>query len=201
MNIKRNILFLAFFTPAVVLAEDSPVESGNLLQPRFQFQHQTINLGTGLQAEEGGSSQVQLFDPDNSHTGRVKQYDATIAYPFGSDKTFNFDLGINLRLIDADLKTQTEQQQSRRFNAALPMFYANALINLPFDGLSASVGGSHFEYEQYRAYDYRAKLSYSWQNGFGLEGGWQHQQFQIDGSDFNTQFETKGPFLDLKYRF
>jgi len=203
--LKRNLLILTLFAPALVWAEGEAVDISNLLQPRFQFQHQTINIGNGHTsiADENVTDAAASHWSDRRPTvsGHLEQFDATIAYPFSRNKVVNFDLGVNIRFIDADLKTQAIEQQTKRINATLPMFHASALFNLPYDGLSASLGGSHIEYEQYRAFDYKAKLSYSWQNGFGLEGGWQHQQLNIDGSDFQTEYELKGPFLDLKYRF
>ena len=202
MFLKRKIIGLLLLLPATAMAGESDVDTQNLLQPNFQFQHQTINLGNSSTTGQELSGARQLFDRDNSRQGQIKQYDAMITYPFGHpDRAVNFDLGINIRFIDVDFKSQAVESQAHRFNAAIPMFHATALFNLPYNGLSASLGGSHIEYDQYRAFDYKAKLSYSWQNGFGLEGGWQHQQMSIDGSDYQTEFEVKGPFLDLKYRF
>ncbi len=202
MFLKVKLVFWMICLPAIVLAEGANIPENNLLLPRFQFQHQTINLGAAhTGSATAGRGQRQLFDRNNALSGQVTQYDATISYPFSRDGAVDFDLGINIRLINANFKTQSIDQQTRYVNATLPMFYASALFNLPYDGLSASLGGSHFEYDRYRAYDYKAKLSYTWQSGFGLEGGWQHQQLNIDGSDFQTRFEIKGPFLDLKYRF
>lgn len=205
MLLKRNLLILTLFVPALGWAGGESVDNSNLLQPYFQFQHQTINLGNGqtpVSDENPRATGIgQLSDRNSSANGQLNQYDATIAYPFSRDKAVNFDLGINIRFIEADVKSQAIEQQTRHLNATLPMFHATALFNLPYDGLSASLGGSHIQYDQYRAYDYKAKLSYSWQNGFGLEGGWQHQQLNIDSGDIQTDYELKGPFLDLKYRF
>ena len=186
------------------MAGENAVEDENLLLPNFQFQHQTINLGGGnsiANDSQSFSGSRQLFDRENNSQGQVMQYDAMITYPFGRpNNSVNFDLGVNIRFINAGLKNQ-DIDHTRRLNMTLPMLHATAFFNLPYNGLTASLGGSHIEYDQYRASDYKAKLSYSWQNGFGLEGGWQHQQFSIDGSDYHTEFEVKGPFLDLKYRF
>lgn len=202
MFLKAKLVFWMICLPAIALAEGANIPENNLLLPRFQFQHQTINLGTArTESAAAGQGQRQLFDHDNALSGQITQYDTTISYPFLRDGAVNFDLGINIRLINANLRTQSIDQQTRHVSATLPMFYASALFNLPYAGLTVSLGGSHFEYDRYRAYDYKAKLSYTWKNGFGLEGGWQHQQLNIDGSDFQTRFEIKGPFLDLQYRF
>jgi hypothetical protein len=79
------------------------------------------------------------------------------------------------------------------------MFYATALFDLPFDGMSASLEGSHLDSAQTRAFDYRAKLQYRWNSGLGLEGGWQHQQYSLDyGQPYpGLEYESKGLYLDL----
>jgi len=173
-------------------------------EAQFHFQHQTFAVGNQYQDER--------FWRDDSHAkpvsvlnsgdvfGRVSQYDATFSYPLTSHKNLNFDLGLNLRFLEGDLSTGGGGQ-GHHFNTTLPMLYANALYTLPNSGLTASLGARHFEYEHYYALDYKAKLSYQWQSGFGLEGGWQHQQFSINDGDIQADIQNKGPFLDFKYRF
>jgi hypothetical protein len=200
--LKGSLISALFLLPAMAMAGEIDAPEQNLLLPTFQFQHQSITLGSSP-SREGlpAAGSRQLYDSANSTQGQVNQYDAMITYPFGQrDQAVNFDLGVNIRFIEAGLRNQ-DLDKTEHLNMALPMLHATALFNLPFKGLTASVGGSHTEYEQYRAYDYKARLNYSWDNGFGLEGGWQHQQFSIDGSDSQTRFETQGPYLDLKYRF
>ena len=173
-----------------------------LLRPQFMFKHQSITLGNPSIAQ--GSTDI-LTSPTPSQNerastfGKLNQYDATFSYPFTPRSSVNLDLGINLRFLDGALNPT--ESGAHHFNATLPMFYANALFNLPYEGWSASLGASHFVYDQYLAFDYKAKLSYQWQNGLGLEGGWQHQLLNIDGADVQAEYENKGPFLDLKYRF
>ena len=186
-----------------VWADDS-VDRADLSQAQFNFKHQTFTVGSGNQFsadQNWRDSDAVLLDKGNSLTGQLKQYDARITYPFTPRETINFDLGVNIRFIDADLVQSEVDQTTHNVNAALPMLYANAMFGHPYQGLSASLGASHFEYEQYYALDYRAKLSYQWQNGFGMEGGWQHQELSIDGNEFQTDIEKDGLFLDFKYRF
>ena len=175
-------------------------------QAQFSFQHQSFAVGSQVQDERfrrdgqvinSGRSMMQGDDL----FGQLNQYDATFSYPFHSNKNLNFDLGVNLRFIDGDLIQNGLEPSQVRFNTAMPMLYANALYSLPNSGLSASIGASHFEYDQYYALDYKAKLSYQWEAGFGLEGGWQHQQLTIDGPDIQAEIQNTGPFLDFNYRF
>ncbi len=188
--IATNLLLL----PALSSADEALAD--NLLQPQFTFKHQTMTL-----RDESTVNPV-LSQKDAVTTAHMNQFDATFTYPFTRRDDFNFDMGVNIRFIDASFDRQALAGQGNyHLYTALPMFYANALINLPFEGLQASVGASHMEFEQYYALDYSARLSYNWSNGFGLSGGWQHQQFSIDNNDIQAQFENKGPFLDFNYRF
>lgn len=198
-------LTVLLFAAGVHAGQDSDAEG--LLQPNFKFQHQLISSGKSytrdelLRSDAASKSSLLMLDKASAGSGQIDQYDATISYPFLSHRAISFDLGINLRMVDAEVKGQNLDQASTHINTTLPMFYASALFNLPLEGMSASVGGSHLQYDEYFAFDYKAKLSYTWQNGFGLEGGWQHQRFNIDSTDVQADFETKGPFLDFKYRF
>ena len=205
MSNKLIIIALCMLLPLTAMAGDRD-QADPLFQPQFMFKHQTITAGNPYADEkfwrdDSVSRQNLLIDRTNALAGRMNQYDATIAYPFARRDAVNFDLGVNIRFIDGAFSNQAQNEGSHHFYTALPMLYANALFNLPYDGLQASIGASHLEYDEYYALDYKAKLSYTWASGFGLEGGWQHQQFSIDSTDVQAQFENKGPFLDFKYRF
>ena len=206
----RNSLIILFLCLPLTVWADGHIDSAALSQTKFHFQHQSFTIGSQLGsqysdvhvgADASLGYQNVLLDKDNVLSGNFEQYDATITYPFAPRESINFDLGINIRFIDADLVQNESEQPTHNLNTAIPMFYANAIFGLPYDGLSASLGASRTEYEQYYAFDYKAKLSYQWQNGFGMEGGWQHQEFSIDGSDFQTEIENQSLFLDFKYRF
>lgn len=202
---KPIIVVLCMLLPVVAVAGD-PDQADPLFQPHFMFKHQTMTTGNPYADEkfwrdESVSRRNLFVDKQNPLTSRINQFDATIAYPFSRRDAVNVDLGVNIRFIDGDFSSQTNTESNHHIYTALPMLYANALFNLPYDGLQASIGGTHLEYDQYYALDYKAKLSYTWSNGLGLEGGWQHQQFSIDSTDVQAQFENKGPFIDFKYRF
>jgi outer membrane protein len=183
---------------------DNHYDATGFSQGHFQFKHQRFSVGRqsdlDLSLDNYGVRQ-NLSSKSNGLSGNLEQYDATFSYPFNPRELINFDLGINIRFIEADLVKNQLDSASQNLSTTLPMFYANAIFGRPYEGLSASLGASHIEYEQYYAFDYKAKLSYQWQNGFGMEGGWQHQELSIDGSQFQADIENKGLFLDLKYRF
>ncbi len=193
------------FSAGVQAADNDAVT--NLFQPNFKFQHQRLSGGKSFSHDELlrgdilNDPNVLMLDKNSPFSGNINQFDATIFYPVSMHNVVSFDLGINLRYVDAELKGQTLDQTGAHINTTLPMFYATAFFNLPFKGMSASIGGSHLQYDDYFAFDYKAKLSYTWDNGFGLEGGWQHQRFNVDSPDVQADFESKGPFLDFKYHF
>lgn len=135
----------------------------------------------------------------------LDQYDATFYYPLGS-KGMSFDLGINMKYINGKTNVVRDgKQQVRNFSAALPMLSASALFDLPFKGLTAGFEGKRYvelENDNHKGFDYRASLSYEWNEGFGLQGGWQHQQFSLDNADqTSTDIEHKGPYLDFYLSF
>lgn len=156
--------------------------SKDLLQPHFP--------GLTIQANLAGEA-----------TG-LQQYDAAFSFPM-MKKGMNFDLGLNVRFIDGNaVFSANGQQQRHNFRAAIPMFYAAALFNLPFKGLSAGFVGRRSNSLSNPSFDYKAKLSYEWVGGLGLEGGWQHQQYANDELNrLPNKSITKGLFLDLHLKF
>jgi hypothetical protein len=179
---------------SVALAKGEPGDV--LLQPKFRFQQQD--------QVQGLLDSATWVDKHNSNGAQLNQYNAALSYPLRSER-LSVGLGINFRFIEGDVKAAADLDRSytaRTISTAFPMLYATAIFDLPFAGLKASVAGSMMDYEQFRAADYRAKLSYTFNSGIGLQGGWQQQQLNIDGGqEFKAQFENKGPFLDLFYRF
>ncbi len=133
----------------------------------------------------------------------IRQYDATFFYPFQSGK-LNFDLGLNIKFINGITEAMNEFgiSSSQSYTATLPMMYATALYELPWKGLSAGFEGKHMVLANSTAYDYKAMLSYQGHNGFGLNGGWQYQQFHLNAfQNITASSETEGPFVDFYFKF
>ncbi len=132
---------------------------------------------------------------------RLQEYDTRLFYPVSTAHGMSLDLGLNIKYLEATGRyPQAEGPAAvHNFNQAIPMFYATALFELPFDGLSASLEGSHRDSERARAFDYQAKLQYKWHRGLGLEGGWRHQQYSLDNGQTAPplEYESRGIFLDL----
>lgn len=132
------------------------------------------------------------------------QYDARILYPV-RQAGLRLDFGLHLRHIEgyASLPAGGTAAGADRatLNTTIPSFYASALFDLPFQGLSAGFEGSRSGLSD-RLFDYRAKLQYQWRNGFGLQGGWQHQQMTLDPAlDTGPVLTNFGPYLDLRWQF
>lgn len=190
------LLALAVGVMPCAFAEGRDSEQG-ILMPHFKFQAQAMGtLSNGPTNSPISSQNLLLSGPIQS----LQQYDATMYYPFG-DSVLNFDLGLNLRYMDGYLSSAMARDNNRSLDETIPMLYANALFNLPFKGLSASVGGKHLiDLHDHSLFDYSAKLGYRWESGFGLQGGWKHQQYNLD-TGTATSFERKGLFLDMDYHF
>jgi len=132
----------------------------------------------------------------------ISQYDATFFYPFQRGK-LNFDLGLNIKFINGIAETtKLGVTSSQNYNATLPMMYATALYELPWKGLSAGIEGKHMLLNNSSAYDYKAMLSYKNRNGFGLNGGWQYQQLNLNSfQNITATSGTDGPFVDVYFKF
>ncbi len=132
------------------------------------------------------------------------QYDARILYPV-REQGLRLDFGLHLRHIEGYANSPAAGADAAlartTLNTTIPSFYASALFDLPFQGLSAGIEGSRSGFSD-RLFDYRAKLQYRWRNGLGLQGGWQHQQMTLDPElDSGPVFTHFGPYLDLRWRF
>ena len=158
----------------------------------FKFNHLS-----NVQSAEQAS---QLVPSSSSTSLEFAQFDATWTYPWET-KNMNIDLGVTLRHLSG-FKNSTESTGNSYFQEVLPLLHASALFALPLDGLSAGIEGSHLDSNTHQVFDYRAKVSYEWRKGLGLQGGWQHQQFKLDNAtDSGADYEQTGPFLDFYLNF
>ncbi|MFK5914182.1 MAG: hypothetical protein QM484_07390 [Woeseiaceae bacterium] len=131
----------------------------------------------------------------------LNQLNATWTYPWET-KRVNVDVGLSLRHVSGyglQNNIETDTKSPRYFQRVLPLVHASALFSFPVEGLSAGIEGSHLNLSHSYISDYRAKVSYEWGKDFGLQGGWQHQQFNIEQSA--GSFEKKGAFVDFYLKF
>lgn len=184
-NIGKLIALIAMLFSAVLVAE----QSESLLN--FKFNH--------LSNIQNSDQSFQLVPSSNSTTLEFAQFDATWTYPLET-KNMNIDLGVTLRHLSG-FTNSIENAGNGHFQEVLPLLHASALYALPLRGLSAGIEGSHLDSNTRQVFDYRAKVSYEWRKGFGLQGGWQHQQFKLDSADTGADYELNGPFVDFYLNF
>ena len=154
----------------------------------FKFNHLSSTQRTNVLS--------QAFLPIKTEALEFTQFDATWTYPWES-KSVNIDLGVTLRHLSG---FNNENVGNQHFQEMLPLVHASALFAFPLKGLYAGIEGSHLDSNDNQIFDYRAKVSYEWRKGFGLHGGWQHQQFNLNRSA-GADYEKNGPFIDFYLNF
>lgn len=184
----RNILALAILLLSSHANYTLAEQSESLLN--FKFIH--------LSNIQHTNSISQTFAPVKTEALEFSQFDATWAYPWET-KNVNIDLGVTLRHLSG-FNNSKEDVGTEHFQEVLPLVHASALFSLPLKGLYAGIEGSHLDSNDNQIYDYRAKVSYEWRKGFGLHGGWQHQQFNLNNT-VGTGYEKNGPFIDFYLNF
>ena len=184
-NTGKLLALIAMLFSGALVAE----QSESLLN--FKFNH--------LSNIQNSDQSFLLVPSSNSTSLEFAQFDATWTYPWET-KNMNIDLGVTLRHLSG-FKNSTENLGNGRFQEVLPLLHASALYSLPLKGLSAGIEGSRLDTNTRQVFDYRAKVSYEWRKGFGLQGGWQHQQFKLDSADTGADYELNGPFVDFYLNF
>lgn len=180
------VISLFFSSVGLAMAEQS---SDSLLNFKFSHLSNTQSIDSFFQS-------APSYLLSNNKTFEFAQYDATWTYPWES-KNINIDLGLTLRHLSG-FKNSTNHY----FQEVLPLLHASALFSLPLKGLYAGIEGSHHDSSDTQIFDYRAKVSYEWREGFGLQGGWQHQQFNLDNANSTgVDYQRTGPFLDFYLNF
>lgn len=183
-TVKHLALLLMLFSSHVVAEKSEPLLN-------FKFNH--------LSNIQSHDYQTEIASSAKSNELEFAQYDATWTYPWETTN-MNIDLGVTLRHLSGF--TNSSETNNGYFQEVLPLVHASAFYSLPLKGLSAGIEGSHLESRSRQVFDYRAKVSYEWREGFGLQGGWQHQQFNLENSlNAGTDYKKNGPFIDFYLNF
>jgi len=176
---------------SILLLSGQAVAQGSEPLFNFKFNHQKK------------SNTQNIFIPERSQllqqeAIQFSQFDASLVYPWQS-KAVNVDFGLTLRHLSG---AENQNFSHTYFNKTLPLVHASALFNTSLKGLSAGIAGSHFDSTENQVFDYRAQVSYEWRKGFGLQGGWQHQRFNLDKTtDVGLDYESNGPYIDFYLSF
>ena len=201
MRTNRSWLFIFLLTGGAPVMADSQTDT-NAAAPRYLPQFELrFEQKQWYQDQTRGELLQPEFKSLNEKSTQIEQFDARFLYPLKA-KGMDVGVGLNIRYIQGiSSGTLDGAQQKIRLDDAIPALHARALFDLPVQGFSAGLEGSHTGISD-QLFDYRAQLRYEWTNGLGLQGGWQHQQMSLDLSeDTDTTFSSEGPYLDLKWRF
>lgn len=206
---RKGLAHIGYIFLALGLSVSASAEERADEVPAFGFKFQkndpilTPKLSSTLELSDSNP-----LEKSNSLNSRTKNsYDAIFYYPMHRQQGVSFDLGVNLRVqeeqhTDAELSYGGDRDWLNIDpSETRTMIHAAAVFELPFDGLKAGVSGTYDPGLHNSEYDYRAKLSYQWRSGIGLEGGWQHQQKSLEQQSLDENTDVQTLFLDMNYRF
>lgn len=173
------------------------------LMPAFKFQKNANLLNPHLSSSLDNNALANVADQAET---RSHSYEAIFYFPLHR-RGVSIDLGVNFRLQeDPTYRVDQPNAYDQDWLNIDPsetraMVHAAAVFDLPFKGFKAGVTGAYNPDPANGEYDYRAKLSYQWKSGLGLEGGWLHQQKPLEQQNFNDILDVQSLFLDMNYRF
>ena len=171
--------------------------------PNIKIQHTKV---------EDSSSKISNVTFDNKNfSGTINsniQFNQTdfIAYYELLDNWVNFDLGINAKYLDASVSISDNNginsASKKDIDYIVPMLYAKARFDLPFNGLSLETDLSYITYEDSEFYDLKGGLLYETSFGLGGTLGYRAEKLQLDDiSDVSSNIEIKGAYAGLYYHF
>lgn len=143
-----------------------------------------IDFGNGVNLT--GSSEINLDTTD------------TIAYYRLLDNWVNFDLGLNLRKLDADFTVDTE---SVSVSETIPMLYVAAQFDLPLTGFSIGGDMNMVSYDGSSYQDIRLRALYE-MGVIGFEAGLRSTTMELDDVDgVDADLEFQGLMLGAYLHF
>ena len=161
--------------------------SSKLLNKTIKFDNKTYTANSNIKSE------LTLNQTD------------IIAYWRILDNWVNFDLGLNLKSIDGNVKiedTNAQNNTNKSFKATVPMLYIKARFDLPLSGLSIEADASTISYSGNKFTDVKAGLVYQTSFGLGANIGIRNEQILIDNIDnFNSDLKISGAYLGMFYHF
>jgi outer membrane protein len=134
---------------------------------------------------------------------KLDQIDFTLYYRI-LDNVANFDLGLNVKYIDAKgtIRGDITGSESNDISAPVPMVYAGVGVDLPFTGLSVSADGSVIGYQDSTFYDYTIRANYTTPWRLGIDVG--YRALKLDLDDFDDSFANvkfDGPYAGAYLKF
>lgn len=198
--LQVGYILIGTWLSANIVAQEHTADS---LVPALKFQKNDYLLNPGLSSRQDHRMSSSATGFAGRPDTKLQNYDTILYYPLHR-KGVSIDLGVNLRLQEdqpAQVNAHAQDWLSIDPYDTRPLVHAAAVFDLPFSGFKAGLSGTYNPDLNNTEYDYRAKLSYKWKSGLGLEGGWQHQQKTYEQQNFNETFDVQTLFLDMNYRF
>lgn len=182
------------------LAIEHPVP----LLPNVRLQRSSINSeGSNSinQSVKFGDTTYNIGDQLDSDIS-LDQTDVTLYYEV-LDNVFSLDLGMNVKVINADLKISSSAvKEKASLDIYIPMLYAAVRFDLPLTGAYLGGSGSLIGYSGSSYSDYLLNVGYESSLGLGIEGGYRTQRIELDEvEDISADFQFSGAYLGMFYHF
>lgn len=131
----------------------------------------------------------------------------TLYYRLFDNSLVQFFFGVSAKKYNGDMSVNIGGQTLRKdINQTIPMGYVRLTAGLPFSGLSLRAQGHPISIGDHDSYDMEASLRYEFLDTLALDGilsiGYRTLSLKLDNaSGLYTDFEVKGPFVNLSLHF
>lgn len=182
------------------------VEHPVFLLPNIRLERSNFdNDGQGdVQGEFTFQDRVFTVDEPVDSTFSIDQTDI-IAYYSVLDMLVDVDLGLDIRLIDADVSIRSQRtdiEASDSISTPVPMGYAAVRVDVPGTGAWVRAQGSGIGLRGSSFIDTRAVVGYTFGVGIGVELGYRRQEIEIDDiDDIDADVTIEGGFAGVHYAF
>ncbi len=118
------------------------------------------------------------------------------------DNWINFDVGLTLRQYDGQSRISTTTSNAGEdLDFAVPLFYVDARIDLPFTGLFIDSTMNTISVDDNSISDINVSIGYETDFGLGARLGYRTLELAFDESDLDVDLEFEGTYLNLFYHF
>lgn len=200
INLKNDLNLDDEQVTVVSLAFEHPVPA--LPNVRLDYADLSTSADSTLTRNVDFDGRSFSLSDDVRTTADLTHIDGMLYYEL-QDNWVSLDLGIGVRLFDGSVEIQSTTDSAREeLDEPLPLIYGAVQLDLPFTGLALSADIKGITYQGDSAYDYSAKVSYTFALGLGVEAGYRGFEMDIDElSDFSADIDISGPYAGLLFQF
>lgn len=143
----------------------------------------------------------ETFSGNVASEGSLDQIDV-LAYWEVLDNVVSLDLGLNVKFLDISYSVASSGvSTSDSTDLTVPMLYGLVGVS-PIPGLYLGIEGNYVSISGSRLTDVIAKVSYTTDYFFGVEGGYRSQSYKLDDVDgYYGNLDFDGPFLGAYLKF